>query len=584
MPSEEELINILQKSGLSKADINGKVKEQIEKMKGLINEETALFIIVKELGLDTNEHTKLSSSEKDLKIKDLKNSDGILRNVNVVGRITDISSLRSFNRKDGNKGYVSNFWIKDSTGEIRTVLWDDRAKYVEQDEFKINELVRILNGNLKKNRDGNLEIQVGNKGDIELNPSDVDYKDYPKLDSKQDKVNISEISIQMRKICVQGMIIDKGEIRTFNKKGTNEQISNQRIMIKDKTGSIPIIIWNDDIDKISKNNEGDTLLFDNLYAKPQYRNEEKLELNLSRNSTIKLVKKVDEKKAAQLSQVTSISKAIETEGIYNIHGEVIEVGDLKELTFKDGREGKLLSITLSDDTAAIRTTFWNEQADENIDLKIGDNIKLTKILTKMNNFSGMNEATFRRNSSIEKNIDLKLKKTFELPEKKSQGNLGRGNFTGNYIEIKDITSDGLVEIKGMIAKEITRITVYEACKVCRRKADNCKCSGGPKETEYKMILNLIIDDGTDTIRTSFIGNMAETLLNLEPIDVKMEIDGENAETFLKDISIQLLGRDLELVGRAKYSEYSSSYEIVVSNFRSIDPENEAKKILQEIES
>jgi len=182
LPSEEYYFNFLLNSGLSKVEINKLVQEQIDKMKGLINEETALFIIAKDKGLNIEENKKLASSEKDITIGSI---DEGKHNINVVGRIVEFIEVRDFNRKDGTKGYYSWFWIKDMTGEIKVVLWDDRAKYVEQEAFKENELVRILNGQVKRNRDSVIEIHIGNRGDIEFSPTDVDYNKFPLIDHLQ---------------------------------------------------------------------------------------------------------------------------------------------------------------------------------------------------------------------------------------------------------------------------------------------------------------------------------------------------------------------------------------------------------------
>ena len=99
-----------------------------------------------------------------------------------------------------------------------------------------------------------------------------------------------------------------------------------------------------------------------------------------------------------------------------------------------------------------------------------------------------------------------------------------------------------------------------------------------------MIINPIIDDGTDTIRVTFIGDNAEKLLNLEPIDVKIKIDGEEQNDFFKEISLDLMGKDLAILGRAKYSDYSDAWEIIVNSFKPLDPEEEVKRAIKEIEA
>ena len=92
---------------------------------------------------------------------------------------------------------------------------------------------------------------------------------------------------------------------------------------------------------------------------------------------------------------------------------------------------------------------------------------------------------------------------FEIKNLKELDTHERGNkqssYTGNYTNIKDINSSGIFEIKGVVVKDLTNITIYQACNKCNRKIDNCTCEK-IGDSENRMILNLIIDDGTSTIR------------------------------------------------------------------------------------
>ena len=426
---------------------------------------------------------------------------------------------------------------------------------MEHEDFKINEIVRILNGYIRKNRDGEIELHVGNRGDVEINPKDVDNKKYPKINQQGDLKNISDFTIQMKRATVQGMVIVIYDLRTFDKKNSLEKGKVQRIIIKDDTGNIPVVFWNEDTNKLRDINEGTKILLSNLNIKSQFRNKDKLELHYQNGSSLKKIEEAG-KNNELLNKITAIDEVLNQDGIFNIQGEVVNIENIREIEFKDGRKSKLLAMDLSDDTGAIRITFWGEEAEKYKDLKVGEKIKLNKIDIKRSNFSNRNEGTFRQRSQLEQNLNLNFEKTHKIPTQinKKSG----GNFKGNYTNIKDIDKDGFYEIKGFILKEINRITVYEACSVCFKKVDNCKCSEGATNTEYRMIINPIIDDGTDTIRVTFIGDNAEKLLNLEPIDVKIKIDGEEQNDFFKEISLDLMGKDLAILGRAKYSDYSDA--------------------------
>jgi len=140
----------------------------------------------------------------------------------------------------------------------------------------------------------------------------------------------------------------------------------------------------------------------------------------------------------------------------------------------------------------------------------------------------------------------------------------------------------IIEIKGYIAKGINNITTYEACTNCFKKVDNCTC-GVREKTEYRMIINLVIDDGTGTIRTTFMGEKAEKLIGIKTEKIVQIKDTPDFEKILEKKSSELLGKDIIIRGRAKFSDYSNSYEISIYDFKNINIDEELEKVMKEIE-
>ncbi len=83
-------------------------------------------------------------------------------NVNVIGTIIRKDGPRSFIRKNGSTGFVSNITIHDKTGSARIVLWDEQAK--ETAKFEIGDNMGIRDGYTKP--DNGAEIHVGSRGKI----------------------------------------------------------------------------------------------------------------------------------------------------------------------------------------------------------------------------------------------------------------------------------------------------------------------------------------------------------------------------------------------------------------------------------
>ena len=159
----------------------------------------------------------------------------------------------------------------------------------------------------------------------------------------------------------------------------------------------------------------------------------------------------------------------------------------------------------------------------------------------------------------------------------------RSFFSGNYVKIESINNPGVVEIKGYIARDLSNITIYEACPKCLKKLENCDCEMREK-TEFRMIVNLIIDDGNGSIRTTFMGEKAENLIGVETDKLVQIKETPDFEKFLEKKSSEFLGKDIIIKGKAKFSEYSSSYEISVYDFKYLDVDEELERVMKTIET
>ena len=99
-----------------------------------------------------------------------------------------------------------------------------------------------------------------------------------------------------------------------------------------------------------------------------------------------------------------------------------------------------------------------------------------------------------------------------------------------------------------------------------------------------MIFNVIIDDESGTIRASIIGDKAEELIG-EKTDVVLKIkETPDFESFLQKRSKDLLGKDIVIRGRVRFSDYSNSYEISAYEFQDVNTNEELNKLIKEIET
>ena len=571
MKTESYISKIIEETGLSTKDIQDMVEEKKKELKGLISEEGALFIIAKELGVDVREENKDLIKDIDINIADITPH---MKNISLIGRIKEINQINTFNKKDGGEGRVGSFSMNDPTGDIRIVLWDDDVNMLAQDNFVVNELVKIFNGYAKEGKYGT-EIHLGRIGKIQLSPEDADYTKYPK--SKHEDIEIKDVSLSLHSISIEGKIMSKFPIKEFTKKsGDVGKVGT--LNIRDTTGSIRVTFWNEDTDKIKDFNQGDYVSISNLNPRLSNLDNTTIDLFGNRNTIIKKQNKELKIQGNQIEEIKDLEG--QTNSIVTFQGAISSIEDLRKVNLKSGEEASVFGFDVGDETAAIKVTLWKESAEEYSEiLNVGTGILLKNVLVRYNKFSSRNEISFIKESSIEL-IDLKIENIKNIQSAKREPIEG---FTNEYTKIKQINSQGNFEIKGFIAKPLENITIYEACTKCHKKLMNCKCDNR-ENTEHRMILNITIDDGTGSIRSTFFQEVAEKLVGIKTDSIVKIKDTPNFPDFLDNLNSTILGKDIILKGRAKYSDFSSTYELSAQNFQDMNVDEELEKVMREIET
>jgi len=571
MKAEAYINKIIEGTGLTRKEIQEMVDDKKKELKGLISEEGALFVIARELGVDVKEENKDLLQDIDLNIADITEN---MKNINITGRIKEIYNVNKFNKADGGTGYVGSFLLHDKTGDVRIVLWDDNVNIFNEDNFEQNELIKIINGIAKKGRFSDKEIHISRFGKIILSPDDVDYKKYPKV--KFELINVNDVNLNLKSISLEGKLIQMSSIREFTRK-SGEIGKVGSISLLDSTGSIRITFWNEDTEKLKALQVNDIISISNLNPRLSNLDSKTIDMFASKNTTIK---KSQKKIEIEVGLIQNIIKLQERKGVVSFKGKITSLDDLKEITSKSGEILSLLGFVISDATDWIRATLWRETAEDFSEkLSVGQGLILKNVMLRFNNFSQRNEISTINDSSIDL-IDLEIEnlKTYDFT-KRSQDT----SYSGNYAKIDSINNPGIVEIKGYIARELNNITIYEACTKCMKKVDNCDCEIREK-TEFRMIVNLIIDDGSGSIRTTFMGEKAEKLIGVETDKLVQIRETPDFEKFLEKKSSEILGKDIVIKGKAKFSDYSSSYEISVFDSKYLDIDEELERVMKIIET
>jgi replication factor A1 len=156
--------------------------------------------------------------------------------VSVRGVVLETESVRTFDRDDGSEGRVANFLLGDETGRVRVTLWDERADRAA--ELESGSVVEVVDGYVRE-RDGDLEVHVGEEGAVDEVDADVNF--VPEADPIED-VELDEV------VDLAGVVRSADPKRTFDRDdGSEGQVRNVRV--QDDTGDIRVALWGEKADK-----------------------------------------------------------------------------------------------------------------------------------------------------------------------------------------------------------------------------------------------------------------------------------------------------------------------------------------------
>lgn len=247
-------------------------------------------------------------------------------------------------------------------------------------------------------------------------------------------------------------------------------------------------------------------------------------------------------------------------GMRNVEvvGKAVAVYEVRTFQRKDG-EGKVGSFMLADETGQIRAVCWGDQADTVSKLGQGDVVKVTGGYAKEN--QGRLELHLNERSKVEINPEGEKVEAVAAPKKPSM----------ERKKISELTpEDQNVELLGTIV-QVFDIRFFEIDPSTGRK---------PKEPidnpDYGYVLNIFLDDGTDSIRTAFFRQQVDALTGKSKEEIMTY--REMPEKF-EEVKHTLLGNIIKVQGRANKNDMFDRLEFMVNDVdTNPDPEEELKKM------
>jgi replication factor A1 len=382
--SIEEIIEqiLTARPDFSREEILQKIMAKKSAAGGFLTEETAARLVASELGIEI---TQELLHFKEIPISDLVSS---LNNVTVTGRVLIAHQTQTYNRKDETEGQLSRLLIADKTGTLRILLWNDKAELVRNRKLQQGQIVRVLHGYVREARDGDLELHLGQRGELQINPSDVKESNYPETSSFMAK--IGKITGKQKKANVIGTVQNISQVTVFQRRdGAEGKVL--RMMLEDATGQITAVFWNGQVDAVNHVQIGDRLEI--MDAKVKERIDGRLELHVENRVHVVRLSPLPE-------EVVKIESLEKESGPITLEG-VVRIKPLKkEVTTARGEKINVTAFELDDASGKIWVSAWREHAEVAEHLTVGTRIKIKNAYVRKG-FGDNLEITTRASSKIE---------------------------------------------------------------------------------------------------------------------------------------------------------------------------------------
>ncbi len=252
-------------------------------------------------------------------------------------------------------------------------------------------------------------------------------------------------------------------------------------------------------------------------------------------------------------QTIKISQIVPGMRKINLVGKIINLFPVREYN-KNGRSGRIGSFILADNTSNVRIVMWDEN---HIDL-----ISQGKI--------GNNDVVEISNATI-RNGEIHLTSFSEI---KISNQVIKEVILDRPLVKKDIFKfemNDRVSARAFIV-QIFEPKFFKVCPECGKKVselDECQ-NHGKVVPQRRVLLNFVIDDGSDSIRALIFSEQIEKLMP--------RLDLEDPEKFSVRKK-ELLGKEMIISGQVRKNALYNNPEFIISDIQEIDVD----KLIDELE-
>jgi len=249
------------KSGISKEELSKKIEEKQTKFRDLLNEETAAFLVAKEMGIEID--------DSNISLMPLNILDEGSKNINILVSVKRIGKKFDY-EKEGKKGFYYNLTVYDNSKEMTLTIWNQNI------DFKPGDILLVKNAYVSKFK----EVLKINTSKF----SEIKKKGFKEI--KYTEKKIRELQEQDVGVTVSGVLIRKKDLSKFQYNGAEKSVL--RFSLFEDGALIPIAAWGKISEELTNIEENTRIKLINGYVK---NNKGKREFHVTDESSFEILEK-----------------------------------------------------------------------------------------------------------------------------------------------------------------------------------------------------------------------------------------------------------------------------------------------------
>jgi len=256
----------------------------------------------------------------------------------------------------------------------------------------------------------------------------------------------------------------------------------------------------------------------------------------------------------------------------NVLGKVLKIEPVRSFK-KAEREGKIGVMKIADDTGSIRVVLWDSNHISLLEKKEINEGDVLEINAASVRGVGEKELHLGSISTINKSaikIDIP-EKVLRLIEKQSEG---------SEKKISEIALNEKIKSRAVLMQYFEP-KFFATCPECSIKIQQegghfyCK-SHGNVAPNYKSIMTVVFDDGTDNIRAILFDDNISKLFKIEKNKIS-----EMKQLILTEKKNEVLGKEFFFSGRARMNKFFNNKEMIISDISEANPDDVIRQLSAE---